>query len=159
MSHLSDLSGDQLREILQTSHQTVNSLVMSLANRPDMQNAIARLMGPENMLETFYELASAEPDVNLPTQGRVGEVCVVPGGFRKSTKPKRSTPNLHVALLASASTRIRPPTRFVTCSVTQFHPANDQGTMQFGSNGRPDCGVAATGDLSRFCGRSVSGLF
>ena len=36
---------------------------MSLANRPDMQNAITRLMEPDNMLETFYELASAEPDL------------------------------------------------------------------------------------------------
>lgn len=30
--------------------------------RPDMQNAIARLMRPDDMLETFSELAVKEPD-------------------------------------------------------------------------------------------------
>ena len=63
MSDLSELSDPQLREVLTESRQTLTSLVMSLANRPDMQNAIARLMEPDNMLETFYELASAEPDL------------------------------------------------------------------------------------------------
>ena len=63
MSDLSELSDDQLRELLTTSRQTLNSLVMNLTNHPDMQNAITRLMGPDDMLVAFYELASAEPDL------------------------------------------------------------------------------------------------
>ena len=63
MSDLSELSDDQLRELLTTSRQTLNSLVMNLTNHPDMQNAVARLMGPDDMLDAFYELASAEPDL------------------------------------------------------------------------------------------------
>ncbi len=35
----------------------------TLANRRDMQNAIARLMRPDDMLETFSELAVREPDL------------------------------------------------------------------------------------------------
>lgn len=63
MNKLSELSDDQLRELLTTSRQMLNSLVTSLNDRSDMQDAIARLMEPDNMLETFYELASAEPDL------------------------------------------------------------------------------------------------
>jgi predicted component of type VI protein secretion system len=60
MNKFSELSDDQLRELLTTSRQMLNSLVTSLNDRSDMQDAIARLMEPDNMLETFYELASAE---------------------------------------------------------------------------------------------------
>lgn len=63
MSDLSELSDDQLRELLTTSRQTLNSLVMNLTNHPDMQNAVARLMPPDDMLETFRELAVQEPDL------------------------------------------------------------------------------------------------
>lgn len=35
----------------------------ALASRPDMQNAIRRLMRPDDMLETFSELAVKEPDL------------------------------------------------------------------------------------------------
>jgi hypothetical protein len=63
MNKFSELSDDQLREVLTTSRQMLNSLVTSLNDRSDMQDAIARLMEPDNMLETFYELASAEPDL------------------------------------------------------------------------------------------------
>jgi hypothetical protein len=63
MNKFSELSDDQLREALVTSRQMLNSLVTSLNDRPDMQDAIARLMEPDNMLETFYELASAKPDL------------------------------------------------------------------------------------------------
>ncbi len=60
---LTDLSAEELRELLQASRQTLTSLVESLANRPDMQNAIRRLMRPDDMLETFSELAVKEPDL------------------------------------------------------------------------------------------------
>lgn len=60
---LEDLSAEELRELLQASRQTLTSLVESLGNRPDMRNAILRLMRPDDMLETFSELAVKEPDL------------------------------------------------------------------------------------------------
>ncbi len=48
---------------LQASGQTLASLVDAPANRPDMQKAIRRLMRPDDMLETFSELAVKEPDL------------------------------------------------------------------------------------------------
>jgi len=63
MNNLTDKSDDDLRKILQSSRQTITSLIESLSNRPDMQNAIARLMRPDDMLETFSELAVKEPDL------------------------------------------------------------------------------------------------
>jgi len=45
---------------LQASRQTLTALINSLSNRHDMQNAIARLMRPEDMLETFSELADIQ---------------------------------------------------------------------------------------------------
>lgn len=59
-----DLSGipdDGQRELLKHSREVLASLVQSLQDRPDMQNAIRRLMSPDDMLETF-ELAVKEPD-------------------------------------------------------------------------------------------------
>jgi hypothetical protein len=60
---LADFSAEELRELLQASRQTLTSLVESLGNRPDMQNAVRRLMRPDDMLETFSELAVKEPDL------------------------------------------------------------------------------------------------
>ena len=60
---LTDLSAEELRELLQASRQMLTSLVESLANRPDMQNAVRRLMQPDDMLERFSELAVREPDL------------------------------------------------------------------------------------------------
>jgi hypothetical protein len=63
MNNLNNNSDAELRDHLQASRQTLTSLVESLANRPDMQNAIRRLMRPDGMLETFSELAVREPDL------------------------------------------------------------------------------------------------
>jgi len=63
MNNLTSIPDDELREILQASGQTLASLVDALANRSDMQNAIARLMRPDDMLETFSELAVKDPDL------------------------------------------------------------------------------------------------
>ena len=63
MSDLSELSDDQLREVLKASRQTITSLVLSLVDRPDMQDAIERLMRPDDMLESFSELAVKQPDL------------------------------------------------------------------------------------------------
>ncbi len=63
MNNLAKKSDTELRELLQATRETITSLIDSLANRPDMQNAIARLMRPDDMLETFSELAVKEPDL------------------------------------------------------------------------------------------------
>ena len=63
MNDLTDKSDVELREILKASRKTITALIDSLSNRPDMQNAIARLMRPDDMLETFSELAVKEPDL------------------------------------------------------------------------------------------------
>ena len=49
--------------MLYQSRQMLSSLSESLSARPDMQNAIRRLMSPDDMLETFSELAVKEPDL------------------------------------------------------------------------------------------------
>ena len=63
MNNLTKKSAAELREILQASRETITGLIDSLANRPDMQNAVRRLMRPDDMLETFSELAVKEPDL------------------------------------------------------------------------------------------------
>ena len=63
MSNLTNKSDTELRELLQASRQTLTALIESLSNRPDMQNAVRRLMRPDDMLETFSELAVKEPDL------------------------------------------------------------------------------------------------
>ena len=50
-------SDAELRENLQASRQMLTGLIESLADRPDMQNSVRRLMRPDDMLETFSELA------------------------------------------------------------------------------------------------------
>ena len=49
--------------MLYQSRQMLSSLSESLSARPDMQNAIRRLMRPDDMLETFSEIAMREPDL------------------------------------------------------------------------------------------------
>lgn len=45
------------------SPQTHTAMAESLADRPDMQEAFRILMRPDDMLETFSELAVREPDL------------------------------------------------------------------------------------------------
>ena len=63
MSNVTNKSDTELRELLQASRETITSLIDSLSIRPDMQNAVRRLMRPDDMLETFSELAVREPDL------------------------------------------------------------------------------------------------
>ena len=63
MNNLTKKSDDELRMLLQQSRQVLTVLVQSLNHRPDMQNAVRRLMRPDDMLETFSELAVKEPDL------------------------------------------------------------------------------------------------
>lgn len=41
----------------------VTALTESLADRPDMQDAVARLISPDDMLETFSGLTVSESDL------------------------------------------------------------------------------------------------
>ncbi len=63
MNNLTNKSDAELRTLLQQSRQTLTALSERLTSRPDMQNAIRRLMRPDDMLETFSELAVKEPDL------------------------------------------------------------------------------------------------
>ncbi|MDA1229870.1 MAG: hypothetical protein O2856_03765 [Planctomycetota bacterium] len=63
MNNLTTKSDAELREIFEASSHMLASVVHSLCNRPDMQNAVRRLMRPDDMLETFSELAVKEPDM------------------------------------------------------------------------------------------------
>ena len=63
MNNLANKSDAELRELLQASRQTLTALIESLSDRPDMQNAIRHLMRPDDMLETFSELAVREPNL------------------------------------------------------------------------------------------------
>ena len=63
MSNFTNKSDAELRELLQASRQTLTALIESLSDRPDMQNAIRHLMRPDDMLETFSELAVREPNL------------------------------------------------------------------------------------------------
>lgn len=63
MNNLTTKSEAELRENLQASRQMLTTLIDSLTDRPDMHNAIRRLMRPDDMLETFSELAVKEPDL------------------------------------------------------------------------------------------------
>jgi hypothetical protein len=62
-SNLTDMPDSELRTLLQQSRQVLTSLLQSLADRPDMQEAVYILMRPDDMLETFSELAVREPDL------------------------------------------------------------------------------------------------
>ena len=62
-NNLTNIPDSELRTLLQASRQMLTALVQSLADRPDMQNAVASLMRPDDMLETFSELAVKEPDL------------------------------------------------------------------------------------------------
>lgn len=56
-------SDAELRTSLQASRQMLTSLTQKLADRPDMQEAVACVMRPNDMLETFSELAVKDPDL------------------------------------------------------------------------------------------------
>ena len=53
MNNLTNESDAELHEILHASSQMLASLANSLSDRPDMQNAIARLIHTDDMLESL----------------------------------------------------------------------------------------------------------
>ena len=63
MNPLSEIQDDRLPGLRKHSREVLTSLIQSLCDRPDSQNAIRRLMRPDDMLETFSELAVKEPDL------------------------------------------------------------------------------------------------
>ena len=62
-NNLTNVPDSELRTLLQQSRQVLTSLVQRLDNRPDVQNAVRILMRPDDILETFSELAVKEPDL------------------------------------------------------------------------------------------------
>lgn len=62
-NNLTNKPDAELRKLLQQSRQVLTALVQSLTDRPDMQEAVRILMRPDDMLETFSELAVKEPDL------------------------------------------------------------------------------------------------
>ena len=91
---LEDFSAEELRELLQASRQTLTSLVESIASRPDMQNAIRRLMRPDDMLKTFSELAVHEPDLmRLVLQASVAALVNVQSVEAVNAEMKRRAVN------------------------------------------------------------------
>ena len=92
---LTDLSAEELRELLQASRQTLTSLVESLANRPDMQNAIRRLMRPVQFILSWRNKNTTEPEISmreLDAAGVQGEVAtknnlrIQPGGDNRAKR-------------------------------------------------------------------------
>ena len=63
MNYLTNMPEDELRTLLQQARQVLTALSESLGDRPDMQEAIRRLMNPDDMLVAFNELAVKEPDL------------------------------------------------------------------------------------------------
>ena len=62
-NNLTNIPDDELRTMLQQSRQMLTSLSERLADRRDMQEDMRILMRPDDMLETFSELAVKEPDM------------------------------------------------------------------------------------------------
>jgi hypothetical protein len=93
-SNLTKKTDAELREIFQLSSQMLVSLVHSLEDRPDMQNAILHLMRPDDMLETFSELAVREPDLmRLVLQASVAALVNVQSVEAVNAEMKRRAVN------------------------------------------------------------------
>lgn len=63
MNNLTNMPDGELRTQLQQARQMLTALSKSLSDRPDMQEAVCRLMSPDDMLKTFSELAVNDPDL------------------------------------------------------------------------------------------------
>ena len=60
---MSELSTDQLLKVQAEADSTLTSLVDALSERPDMQQALRKLMSPDDMLEAFSQQAIEDPDL------------------------------------------------------------------------------------------------
>lgn len=93
MNRMMDFDDAELRRLLQASREVLSSLSESLSGRPDMQNAIRRLMSPADMLETFSELAVREPDLmRLVLQATVAALVNVQTVEAVNAELKRRAP-------------------------------------------------------------------
>jgi hypothetical protein len=93
-SNLTKKTDTELREVFELSSQMLASLVHSLEDRPDIQNAIRRLMRPDDMLETFSELAVREPDLmRLVLQASVAALVNVQSVEAADAEMKRRAVN------------------------------------------------------------------
>ena len=61
MKNLTNMSDAELRTNLQQSQQLLPALAEQFDERPDMKEAVRILMRPDDMLETFNELAVKDP--------------------------------------------------------------------------------------------------
>ena len=91
--------------LLQVTRQMHISLSDSIADRPDMQNAIRRPMRPDDMLETFSELAVKKPHLTRPT-------------FQDSVAAL--VPSAMMALTRLFATVV-PPIRFIESDISQVY--------------------------------------
>ena len=62
-NNLTNMPEDELQTLLHASRHVLISLSDSIADRPDMHNAIAQLMISDDMLETFSDLDVREPEL------------------------------------------------------------------------------------------------
>ncbi len=53
----------ELQTLLSNCTATLTSIVESLEQRPDMQEAIRRLMTPDDMIETYSQMGVDDPDL------------------------------------------------------------------------------------------------
>ena len=91
---LTNKTDDELRELFQASSQMLASLEHSLGNRSDMQEAIRCLMSPNDMLETFAELAVKEPDLmRIVLQASVAALVTVQSVEAVAAELKRRSPD------------------------------------------------------------------
>ena len=60
---MNDLTTAQLQSLQAQTDETLTSLVETLNDRPDMQEAIRHLMKPDDMLIAFSKRAASEPDL------------------------------------------------------------------------------------------------
>lgn len=80
MNNLTTKSDDELWTLLQAS-QMLAALTQSLVDRPDMQEAVSILMSPDDMLETFSDLAVRQPELmRLVLQASVAALVNVRSG-------------------------------------------------------------------------------
>ncbi len=91
---LTNKTDDELRELFQASSQMLASLEHSLGNRSDMHEAIRCLMSPNDMLETFAELAVKEPDLmRIVLQASVAALVTVQSVEAVAAELKRRSPD------------------------------------------------------------------
>jgi len=63
MMGLTALHSERLRTLLQHSREVLTSTVEVVTQRPEVEEAVSRLMKSEDIHEAFLQLAATEPDL------------------------------------------------------------------------------------------------